>query len=266
VLTHYVRDTSKFDSHLYTDDMNAKTNARFMLRLRVFLKQGPVGSGVAPGGFDSLDWDAKAWESFKKKFKADVQSFWSGRYWLVPNVAYPEMQFSVKLGKSTATVQCNAFCELFVDLLDSANDAHRVVNIFNIKKQDIPSFPTNSSNFSQHDVKEVRTLSDDKGTKCVQRTLAHEAGHLIGLPHIGVTVGTSFTDSTGTSQICTTANQNTTKCYYAPTKTDTCSVMGIGSGLTTRQAEPWLSRIDQHTGLDKTKWTVKQFRPAPKNV
>ena len=269
MLTHYIRNTSSFDSHLYTDDMNATTNARFMLKLRVFFSKGAVGPTAAPGGIKSVPYASEAaWDQLRNAFAAESEKFWTGKYWLIPQVPYTEMQYGPKPGH-TSKYQCNAYCELFIDVLDSAADAHKIVNIFNNEAADEDRFPTDSANFSDGDLKERHRFSDGFGGTCTQGTLWHESGHLLGLDHIGVIQSRSFVDSAGVTQVCTQANQNNAPdngCDRGATRADTCSVMGLGSGISLIEGTVWHDRISQHTGIPKSSWRLSRQRVAPKRI
>lgn len=277
MITKYIRNTASYDSHLYTDDMNRFTNARFQIWLRVCLQQGATGATAAPGNIASTAFTTAEWTNLKNQFRSQAQSFWTGNYWLIPLDPYPELQIPPSAGVNKI-YQCNAYCELFVRIQDSAADAHRVVNFYKVPAANEAGFGTNSANMSAGDISErtrIPTKHNDSAGNAQycnggQPTLAHEVGHLLGLDHIGVYKGTTFTDSSGTSHTCVAANQSTQSstvanpCYQALTLTDTCSIMGLGSGLSLTEGLPWHDRISQHTGMPKGRWELKRQRVAPK--
>ena len=206
MLTNYIRNTSSFDSHLFLGGVNAVTNARFMIKLRVFFSQGAVGATAAPGGIKSNAFSsATEWDNLRKAFAAESEKFWTGKYWLAPKVPYPELQYG-PTPSHQVKYQCNAFCELFIDVLDSAADAHRIVNIFKVDAVDENRFPTDSANFTAGDLTERHSFDDGSGGTCTQGTLWHESGHLLGLDHIGVIQSRSFVDAAGVTQVCTQAS------------------------------------------------------------
>ena len=274
-LDHYIRNTASFDSHLYTDEMSPKTNATFYLIIRICLKKGAVGAtaahdfGYNPAAADaaahtweSLPWPAGQWDKMTTRFANDAERFWSGKFWLVPKMAYPELQ--VTSGKQK--YQCNAYCRLLIYVKDSAADSHKVITLYNIKRRPGAAFREDSATYIQSTMDEVQVLKDRWGLVYKQRTVFHEVGHVLGLPHIGVTTGMKYKNAAGTSTMCVADDGAPhDRCYEGPKSSDTNSVMGKGSGISAREARPWADRIEEHTGIDTDKWKIslQPVRPKP---
>jgi hypothetical protein len=104
--------------------------------------------------------------------------------------------------------------------------------------------------------------------KCPKRTdhwaVAHEVGHLIGLPHVG-----DFRNH----HSCRKAIQDDPKgganhnsCYEGPSHADTENIMGSGDLRATWNAMPWLIRLFQHTNIGPHAWKVALRNVPPKVV
>lgn len=271
-LDNYKRDTTSFDSHLYAGDMNQKTNSTFYLILRICLQQGAVGPGAAhdfgfvPGAadaaahtYDSVAWKPNDWEKMKKKFAKDAEAFWSGKYWLQPTVAYPQLQAV----KGRDTFQCNVYCRVLIYIKDAPADTHKTITVFNVVPKPGLPFRPDAANYSQATPNKVTPLVDRSGNPHRQRTLFHEVGHLLGLPHIGVTTGMSTSAAPGAPLCAVTNGAPEDLCYEGPSRGDTASVMGKGTGLSAREARPWLDRIEDHSGIAKNQWKVSMRKVPP---
>ncbi|HEV3021521.1 MAG TPA: hypothetical protein VGX76_03615, partial [Pirellulales bacterium] len=241
--------------------------------LRVHLAQGEVGTGkahdygydpaaadAAAHTFDSLAWAGDEWENLKKKFKADSEKFWTGKYWMVAKVAFPELVYPEDAVAPAHRVQCNVYCRLKIDLLDSSADAHKTITVYKVPPGRF--FRTTSGTYTQGDIAEVQSLRDQHGHRLKQRTLFHEVGHAMGLPHVGVSTGVSYAPG----KVCVEADQADTKCYTGPKDSDTATIMGRGSTLSLRESHPWLNRIKTHSGIDPGDWKTFMHRVYPKKL
>ena len=273
MLLNYFRNTTTFDSHLYLGNANYTTNADFYLILRVHLKQGEVGAGkahdygysagaadAADHTFDSLAWGPDEWENLKKKFKADSEKFWSGRFWLEPKAPYPELVYPFPGDAApprAAHVQCNVYCQLIIDMLDSPADAHKTITIFKVPPGRF--FRADSATYGADKISEINPQVDQHGHPLQQRTLFHEVGHALGLNHVGVDTHVTYAPG----KVCIESDQADALCYTGPTDADTASIMGRGSVMTMREARPWQDRIPTHTAIASGDWRTTMYRVYP---
>jgi hypothetical protein len=271
MLLNYYRSTATFDSHLYLGNVDFTTNADFYLILRVCLQQGEVGAGKAhdygysPGAadaaahtFDSLAWGANEWENLKKKFKADAEKFWSGKFWLAPKARYTELLYPEP--PKAPHVQCNIYCRLQIDMLGSPADAHKIITIYKVPPGRF--FRADSDTYTADKISEVNPQVDQHGHKLKQRTLFHEVGHALGLNHVGVSTHVSYAPG----KVCVEADQADVQCYTGPKDSDTASIMGRGNTMTLREAKPWQDRIATHTSIAGGDWRTTMYRVYPSKI
>ena len=266
-ITNYVRDAqaadgqAHYDSHLYMGDMGFDANADFQLILRVFLQPGPTGTGiidsVAADNVTHYHHDSVAWGAGELD-----------KCWLVPPTTYPDLDFP----SATSTgrrVQCNLRCRLVIVLLTDANDAHVVINALKYT----PVRGLAGPRADEATLYQGRTLAsgslpdkygqDAAGHTYLRNTVIHEVGHNLGEPHIGVTVGKAIATTPG-SAVCTVATQNDAICYEGNTTAETACRMGEGMKFCASDANPWLNRVEKHTGIPQAQWTAKLTRAAPR--
>lgn len=113
------------------------------------------------------------------------------------------------------------------------------------------------SNTEQWDHHDVSTISRQRlGHEVSQVIGAHEMGHLIGLPHVGVTKGYDE---------CSEGKNTNASVCYGNNIADRRNIMGSGMRVDEKDAKPWLDRIEQHfPGRSVSEFTVKagDFRNA----
>jgi hypothetical protein len=111
-------------------------------------------------------------------------------------------------------------------------------------------------------------------------TIAHEIGHALGLPHIGVTHGAPncqlavLADSLLPSSITSSSSfpalfqggSNSHVCYgHSGNASLGQNIMGYGMEFDSSNAQPWLDRIALHTKTKATDWKVSvKSRVPPK--
>jgi hypothetical protein len=284
-----------FDSYLVVHE-NGCDNFTLTLVLKLFFNQvnpttlslGRFGTLRLPYQDADKTWFAiKPWTpadftSFKKDFLRQV-SVWSNKFWLAPPAAFADYDY--KLG--TKTVRPNVYCHLYVDLVSSAAGAHRTIDVVNLDKASAArqlgksASDLNASDFRSHeglydsmDVKPVPLpFDDDKGVthRLNRSTFAHEVGHALGLPHIGVThkaplcqvailadtlLPESVTSSSSFPAVLG-GGSNSNACYgdSGPAKLG-ANIMGFGMEFDESNAQPWLDRLALHTSTKASDWKV----------
>jgi hypothetical protein len=193
-------------------------------------------------------------------------------------------------------VRPNIYCHLFVSIVGSAAGSHRTIDLVNL---DVPAAARqlgkgagqlDSGDFRSHeglydslDTKKSKMPFTD-GTGAARRvnhsTIAHEIGHALGLPHIGVTHGAgncrlailydAFLPSAVTSHASFPAlfqgGSNSHVCYgHSGPASLGSNIMGYGMEFDASNAQPWLDRIALHTRTKAADWKVSvQKRLQPK--
>ena len=291
-------DSSSFDSYLLRHD-STHENLTLTLVLKIFLN--PVDTGWLPfslardfdgNPFIISRWTAGDWALFKRRFLAQTR-LWNDRFWLVPPASFAkhDMKFGAQV------LRPNVYCHLFVDFVDSSAGAHHSISVVNLNpkitaasqgvaERDLTSgtFRSDDQDYDSLDVKARSQVSiDDHGRKHTHanyRTIVHEIGHALQLPHIGVSRGdprcgvaialdafvTWYAPGRSLPAIYS-GGSNAQVCYgdYAPAASG-ANVMGGGSQFGPTNAEPWTKRIANRTGTNMSDWKVLMRHKSPSAV
>jgi hypothetical protein len=274
-------DDDTFDSSLLLKSDGQ--NHTLTLVLKIFLKQVETFWGLPIAPYADSDgkffwirpWQKPAWASFRGEFVRQSLK-WNDRFWLIPPLGFSKLD--VKVGPYT--VRPNIYCHLFVDLIGDPGGAHHTIQVVNLdKKLDSGHFRSNSNLYSQHAVeRDTRNPTDDTGRphRVSRRTIVHEIGHALGLPHTGVShvypmcsaamlVGdASILNGTGIGAVLADRT-NSLACYgyYGP-RSLTDNVMGFGMQFDETNAMPWRERIALHTKTKAEDWKVSLSKVRPR--
>jgi len=276
-----------FDSYLGRNSHPTQNHA-LKLFLRVNLKPmtGKTTSRDSnKTSFPIKEWSAEEWSRFTSQFERQAR-LWSNRFWLVPSKPFTLLDDK----RAGRPVRPNIHCLLFAEVVNTVSLAHRTIEVANldvdaIKRQGISSSPgsgTYRSNDKRYDSLDIKprntTYEDDKGVEHEIKnyyTIAHELGHAIGLPHIGVLKSRpqcafaialkSFGIKNVSSHL--SGGSNAKVCYGRFDSAGLAdNIMGVGTKFEAVNAQPWLERAAMHTNTVASDWKVALEQVGPRAV
>jgi hypothetical protein len=235
--------------------------------------------------FPVKEWSAEEWSGFTSQFERQAR-LWNNRFWLVPPKPFALLDDK----RAGRPVRPNIHCSLFVEVVNTVSLAHRTIEVANldvdaIKRQGISNSPGSSTyrssdkHYDSLDVKPRRSsYQDDKGVDhTIQNyfTIAHEVGHAIGLPHIGVlkhrpqcTFAIAL-KSFGIKNVSShlDGGSNSKVCYGRFDSAGVAdNIMGVGTKFEAVNAQPWLERVAMHTNTPASDWNVLLEQAAPRRL
>ena len=283
-LTNVELNGKCFDSYLNLSRLGDNQNYDLTITLRIFLnKINPTGGAeyTDPDGtrFRIGTWPITEWDDFIAAFQYYGGNWWDNKFWLVApdNIDFllePEgalrrdgvrMHRNLWRLESCTEILPNINCRFNLEQVSSRGAAHSAVNIryFSHVLMDGAWIPMNSitarssrsssEELDQDDVFGFSTVYE--GVTLRSLTIPHEVGHLMGLEHSGIVrreaaclaeIGRSGL-SGGNHDLC-----------YGSTLESRRDIMGAGESLSWYDALPWRVAIEQHTGINKHLWEIRQ--------
>jgi hypothetical protein len=240
---------------------------KLTLKLRIRLQQAYPSSVINDFNdtpFSLRPWTAPEWQTFVNGAKAQA-NLWNNQFWLKPPPSVTDYDFTV--WGSDRRFRPYIACELDVDFNADKADAHQVIEVYNLDLSQIPgtkdsgTFRSDSLHYDSLDtVPWVTTYRDKNGAQVMHYTIAHEIGHSIGQPHIGVMRKTP---------LCKLAmhfggddGQNWDACYGGDQPSLGMNVMGGGGTFTDDNAISWVWAMLWLRNNSPEYWQVLTTRPA----
>jgi len=176
-------------------------------------------------------------------------------------------------------VRPNVACRLVTELASGPGTAHKTINVVNLDVDALKhagttnfsssTFRSNDSTYDSLDIKKRDShYDDDKGVEHTIKnyyTIAHEIGHAIGLPHVGVLrsrptcVFAVTLKKLGVKNVSSHLNggSNSDACYGRDDIVGLAeNIMGLGTKFEEINAQPWMDRIAMHTNTAAHDWKV----------
>jgi len=290
-----------FDSEL-TASVGNSVNATLTITLKLHLVKRDKNSGIALRSYDGKPFPLRNWDVATNEFgrftegvQKEAEDFWGRTAFCLVT---PDDYRGLDWPQGDPVVHPNVDCQFKLDVVKSAEGAHAVIDCFRPDKDD-PEFSFFRSNVSrvpgvfqghgQFTNFDVLLRNSDLARDCEifdwvltgkdldmeyrkvlrkcmvkQRTLAHEIGHLIGLPHVGEIVG---------NPDCKTAMDqdpkeggNAPACYNGRNEGETENVMGRGMKLAPWNAMPWALRFVDHVGIHPSGVRISMGTRKPRTI
>jgi hypothetical protein len=282
---HFSRDRlttgATFDVVLSKPDPSFQWNDASMykltIKLRFCMQQAYPGPQVKEFGsngatFDLKPWDATDWRIFLDSAKAQA-NLWNNQFWLKPPPNMTEYDLPVRFSGPEVLSYLRPYveCELEVDFNASKANAHYAIDVYNLDtskitgNKDSGTFRSDSLHYDSLDGIPWRTkYRDDRGHPIMHYTIAHEIGHAIGQPHIGVlrqaplcVAAMNVEDLGGGGD-----GQNAAACYADDIPDLGKNVMGGGGAWSADNARPWLYSMMFLRDNRPEYWQILTTKPA----
>jgi hypothetical protein len=221
-------------------------NFGITLIMRVYLKKMDPPPGKAVYHMEDADgmkwpvgrWTRAAWDRWTLEYLVQVHETWDEAFTLVPPNAYDGF-----LWPQSKPVRRNVSCRLYLTLVNNRDEAHATIGVYNVLTSGGEGFRSNSYGYGSQDIKPVK--SGGSGATWEYKTMPHEVGHLLGLPHVNQ--GDPACRAAPGSGIC-----------YGKDLKQKMNVMGHGGTLSLDNAKPWIERIARkHTRTDPASWKAQ---------
>jgi len=193
-----------------------------------------TGNGILHDNVDGshqtfqLDpWTDAEWADFRANFSRVILNYWDGKFRLVPTEPW--------YGHGSSRREANIDCRLAIHLVDADSGVHQRYFIIKPRQTTFRSFAqahlrrallTHRDLWLRSSTRRVRVGSEWHRVDFWQCTALHEFGHTLELDHI--------------------AGQGNHDAAYGTTLEARSNIMGTGHQLSTRQARPWIRRLERH--------------------
>lgn len=226
--------------------------------------------------FATMSWKPDEWTVFVTRFTQQA-SAWNRQFWLIPPPAFSDFDFEYRGNKMRPNIEC----EFEPSIVTAGDDPHTTVEAINLYVFNA-LFRSHSKMMSSAAVREEQKWALDPvgiARNVGNRTaVAHEVGHMLGLPHIGESRKLPhcqlaiMLDETFPEVLIPAMwkdGYSAEGCYghWAPPGAAE-NVMGMGTKFAVENAAPWLERLPHHvkSPINIENWKVSISNVAPAKV
>jgi hypothetical protein len=222
-----------------------------------------------------MEWPKGVFKTYCEAVKKQAEDFWNNtKLCLIPPKDLRCLYWPAK----SPTHQLNIDCHFEAVWANGFADAHVVFwntcpMVYDplLLRSSVGPSPVKGQSAGMLDVADlipVPVLSTTVGAAgpavqvAAQSTIAHEFGHALGLPHIGVQ--SRFQPCL--QAMATDEGIGAQQCYMGPTVEESLNIMGLGDRVSTRNSLPWLLRAPRHTDSSLADWRVTLPQRPPRRL
>lgn len=275
----------KYDVELKLPNSRSINSEDANLELWITLRVSPsknerkVGQYVDSSNKFKFDkWSDLAWQFFLGQLESQANQVWDRKLWFTFNkfrLFTPEFQ-KVKnnflitqdaktfRGNISMYLYCRPItCRFKIQLVTERVNPHHDIDVFFVT----PTGTEPPTNLSMGSTSSNMDFYDYLFTeKTNQSVMAHEVGHILGLPHIGVTTCNEDCIKAVISNPSEGGNANI--CYFAKGKgVETINnIMGWGNVVDERNANPWQKALFGLTGIPTNYWDISLVKQTANSV